>query len=923
MSSADGGSSDALALSAPERPWHTLGAEEAVRKLKTDPEAGLSGKQARRRLNQHGPNHLRQARRVPWWQVLGRQLKSLVAFLLVAAAIVAFSMGEALEGCSIIVVLLLNVIIGFFTEYRAGRAMEALQKLGGRNAVAVRDGRPETISATDVVPGDILLLQEGDYVPADGRLVEVAGLQVDESSLTGESLPVAKRIAPLEDPDTALADRACMVFKGTHVTTGNARVAVTATGMKTEIGRVSALVTATEDMETPLERRLAEMGRRLIALCLAVALVVVLAGIAQGQRIGLMIEVGIALAIAAVPEGLPVVATVALAVGMRRMARRNALVRRLAAVETLGSVTCVCTDKTGTLTRNEMTVARIVLPGREIEVWGSGYEPDGRFVENGAQAHPRADLHLRALLVAASLCNNANLRKSEDGRWEVTGDPTEAALIVAAEKAGIDTAALRREHRELQEFAFSSDIMLMGTVNAGLDALLRPGAGRALAVKGAPDRVLRHCRRMLTAGGVRPMEAADRAAALDANHALAADGRRVLGVAFRPVEEPPAGEAEAYRDLIWAGLMGLEDPTRDEVRQTVDVLTEAGVKTVMITGDQAPTAARVAAALHIAPDGSPVLSGRDLQRLSEEELAERLREVEVLARVSPEQKVDILRALQRRGEICAMLGDGVNDAVALKGADIGVAMGIKGADVAKETADMILLDDRFVTIGHAVEQGRIIYANIKKFIHYLFSCNLSEVCTMLGASLLGRPLPLLPLQILWLNMITDVLPALALAMEPGEEGIMKRPPRPPDAALLGRRATGSILGYGLLITVATMAAFLYGRFAHGVVESGPDPAITMSFLTIGFAQIFHVFNSRKEGRALRGAEWWSNPFVLGAIGLTVALQLAAVYLPGLNAALRTARPAPMDWLVIGTCSLMPLVVGQAIRRAFPRMKDEG
>ncbi len=891
--------------------WHALPVASVAEQLGADIVEGLSGREVRRRLLRFGPNQLRRARSVPWWRVLAAQFKSLVVLLLVSAAVVAFAMEDVLEGLSVAVVILLNAGIGFVTEYRAGRAMEALQKLGAADAVVLRGGTRLTVPATDVVPGDLLVLNEGDSIVADARLVESAGLQVDEAALTGESVPVVKTVAPLDDAETALADRLNMVFKGTHVAGGNALALVTSTGVSTEIGHVSELVSATEDVETPLERRLARMGRRLIVFCLGVAALVAVLGIARGRETLLMIEAAIALAIAAVPEGLPAVATITLAVGMRRMVRRNALVRRLPAVETLGSATCICTDKTGTLTRNEMTVSRVAVWGRQVEVWGSGYAPEGEFVEAGKSVDAAEDPQLRPLLVASALCSNATVEGSPAGEWVVTGDPTEAALVTAAAKAGLRAGELRRTYVERKEFPFSSDAMMMGTVNEGLGEGLAPGGGTALCVKGAPARVVEHCSRLRTPSGERDLDAAALGKVLAENEAMAGEGLRVLGVAYRSLESVPADAGDAYRELTWLGLVGIADPPREEVRETVDILTGAGIKTVMITGDQPATAARIAAAVHVAPEGADVLTGADINPLDDDQLTEGVTAVEVFARVSPEQKVRILRALQRRGEICAMLGDGVNDAVALKGADIGVAMGIKGTDVAKETADMVLLDDRFVTVGHAVHQGRIIYSNIKKFIHYLFSCNLSEICTMLLASLLGHPLPLLPLQILWLNMITDVLPALSLAMEPGEKDVMRHPPRSADAALLDGRTAKSIGGYALLITVCTVAAFLFGHHVRGNVAGA---AVTMSFLTIGFAQLFHVFNSRKERGALRGREWLGNPFVLGAVVVTVGLQLAAVYVPALRLVLKTVPPTGVDWLVIAGCSLAPLIVGQAARR---------
>jgi len=903
------------------QPWHVLDVAAAARLLGADPSTGLSEREAGRRLAAHGPNRLREARPVPWWRVLAAQFESIVVLLLLAAALISFGLGECLEGASIVVVIFLNTAIGFFTEHRAARAMEALQTLGSAEAVVLRGGARRALPADRLVPGDVLVLQEGQSVPADARVLESAELQVNEAPLTGESVPVRKRAEPLDDAEAPLADRVNMAYRGTSVVSGNGQALVVGTGMATEIGRVSELVGEAEEVATPLEKRLAQMGRRLIVVCLFVAVLVAAAGIAQGVPVGLMLEAAIALAVAAVPEGLPAVATITLAVGMVRLARRNALIRRMAAVETLGSATCVCTDKTGTLTTGEMTLTRVRTWEREAEVTGVGYAPEGGFAESGRPLRADSDDALRMLLVAGALCNNATLGR-EGERWAVTGDPTEAALVVAAQKAGLPADALRREHEELKEFAFSSDRMMMGTVNDGLGADLRRGQGRALCVKGSPEAVFPLCTAVFAGGGPRRLGQEDRERLLDANQAMAADGLRVIALAFKPVDEVPATPEEAYAGLTWLGLAGIVDPPRPEVRETVDTLTRAGIKTVMITGDQPATAAAIAAELHIAPPDGPVLTGRELAALSAEELRERVERVEVFARVSPEQKVDVLQALRGRGEICAMLGDGVNDAVALKRADIGVAMGLRGTDVAKETADMLLLDDSFVTVAAAVRQGRIIRANISKFIHYMFSCNLSEICTMLVASLLGEPLPLLPLQILWLNIVTDVFPALALAMEPGEPGVMDRPPRPPDASLLDRKTVRSIGGYAGLITAATLAAFLFGRFVRGYrPEGGVDPAVTLSFLTIGFAQIFHVFNSRKERGPLRGREWLTNRFVLGAVALTLALQLAAVYAPGLRAVLKTSPPAAVDWVVILGCALMPLVVGQAMRRL--RRPEEG
>ncbi|MFP4028130.1 MAG: cation-translocating P-type ATPase [Candidatus Brocadiia bacterium] len=897
-----------------QQDWHCMPVEEVSEQLGSDLSTGLSSEEADERQQRYGRNELRKVESVPWHEILFDQFKNVVVLLLAAAAIVSFALGHMPEGISIVVVILLNSGIGFITELRANRAMEALQKLGRTTTSVIRDGDARTLPAAELVPGDVILLEEGQSVPADSRLFEAVKLKIDESPLTGESLPVSKSTAPLEDPETPLADRENMVYRGTNLTTGNARAIVVATGEATEIGRVGKMLEGVEEEETPLEQRLARMSRRLIWICLGVAIVVAISGIVQGEQIWHMIEAGIALAVAAIPEGLPAVATITLAVGMKQMARRNALIRNLPAVETLGSVTSVCTDKTGTLTRSEMAQRLLALPGEDVEISGVGYSPEGEFKREGGTINPRSDPRISAALSAGALCNNATLRENDDGHWEITGDPTEGALVVAAEKAGISRAELHENHPEKHEYPFTSETMIMGTVNANLGELYAEAKGKMLSVKGAPTNVLPHCNRVLEPEGIGEMTEDKRQQIERKNESMAEKGLRVLGLACRTVDEPPEDREEAFTDLLWLGLAGIMDPPRKEAAETVKRLTEAGIKTVMITGDQPMTARAIAAELGVAPSDGPVLSGREIEALNEEELAEHFEGTEVFARVSPEHKMRILDGLQKRGEICAMLGDGVNDAAALKSADIGVAMGIRGTDVAKETSDMVLLDDQFSTVGEAVHRGRIIYDNIQKFITYLFSCNLGEILTMLGASLIGKPLALLPLQILWMNLITDVFPALALAVEPGEPDVMERPPKDPDQPLLERNMLGSIGGYGILMTLATLLAFFYGFRTYGYDPSqGHYDAVTLSFLTIAFAQLFHVFNCRKQHEPMRLGDWFSNMWMIGAIILSAGLMLAAVYVPFLKNILKTMSPDLRDWGVIIGCAILPLIIGQTWR----------
>ncbi len=890
---------------APAAAWHALEADDVLERLGTGRE-GLSPDEAARRLELHGPNELRPPRPTPAWRILWDQLRSLVVALLAAAAGVAWATGDRLEAASIVAVLVVNTILGFWTEWRARRAMEALRRLGLQQGRVVRDGRERTVDGRELVPGDVVVLEAGAAVPADARVLEATGLTVNEAALTGESVPSTKDPAPVgvDAPDAVpLAERACMVYKGTLVVDGAGVAAVTATGAGTEVGRIAELVAATGEEETPLEERLDRLGRRLVGLTLGVAGLVVAVGALRGQDLWLMVETGIALAIAAVPEGLPVVATITLAAGMRRMARRHALLRRLPAVETLGSTTVVCTDKTGTLTAGEMTLHRLLLPGGEaVEVTGSGYGPEGEFRRDGAPVDPLEDPTLRAALEVGALVNRSRVEEGPEG-WTVTGDPTDAALLVAARKAGLEREALVETSPEVGQIPFSSARMYAATLHRG------EGGGRVLHVKGAPDRVLPACTRALTAAGARALEAGEEEALLSAAGDMARDGYRVLALATRalPGEGAPVDQ-EAVRELTLVGLVGLVDPPAAGVEDTIRRLSTAGVRTVMITGDHPSTAAAVARWVGI--DDRGVVSGREAEAEGPE-LARRVAEASVFARVSPEAKVRIVEALQGRGEVVGMLGDGVNDAAALKRADVGVVMGVRGTDVAKDTADVVLLDDRFETVAAAVEEGRVVFDNIRKFIFYLFSCNLAEVGTLLLAGVLGLPLPLRPLQLLWLNLVTDVFPALALAAEPAEPDVMRRPPRNPEAAILSRAFTLQITAFAVLLTGVTLGVF-GGELAGGASEAR---AVTMAFMTLALAQLFHVLDARSRHPVLLSRRLLENGWVWAALALTGAAQVAAVQVPFLRRVLETAPLAPGDWAVCVGAALLPLLASQAWRLA--------
>ena len=881
--------------------WHRMGRDDALAQLASRCR-GLSEAEASRRLRRWGENALVVSRPTPWWRILMRQLRSFIVLLLAAAVVGAFLVGDRLEAIAIGAVLLLNTGVGFSMELWARQAMEALRRLEVQRATVRRNDRTLQIDARALVPGDVILVEAGEAVPADARLLEATELQMIEAPLTGESAPVLKTAAraSAHAESIPLAERSTMLYKGTLAAVGSGEAVVVATGAATEIGRITELVLETPESRSPLERRLDVLGRRLVWIALAIAGLVAGLGILRREEWWLMVETGIALAIAAIPEGLPVVATMTLAVGMRRMARRNALVRRLSAVETLGSATVICSDKTGTLTAGEMTVVAYRLCRSSIEVTGSGYGSEGEFRVAGEPVEVRADPDLSLAIRAGALANRADIADDRDSGG-VRGDPTEAALLVAARKAGFDRRQLLEAEPEVGQVPFSSERMLMATFHD------RPEGGRVVYVKGAPDRVLELSHQIVCDGANSRLDAARRRQVRDANDELASGGLRVLALAYRTLGSAEEAAIGALRHLTFIALVGITDPPAPRVEATVRGLAGAGIRTVMITGDQAKTALAVGRQLGLVDSAAEVLPGDLLSQASGDEVARRLDRVGVMSRVSPVDKLRVVEAFQSRGEIVAMIGDGVNDAPALKRADIGVAMGGRGTDVAKETADLVLRDDRLETLFVAVKEGRIIYDNIRKFVFYLFSCNLAEVLVLFIAGLVALPLPLLPLQILWLNLVTDVFPALALAAEPADVGVMKRPPRDPQATILSRDFLLLTGFYGATLTVATLAVFLWSLRRW---EVEPERAVTLAFMTLALSQLLHVFNARSERPVIFGRRLFANGWVWGAIALTVGLQLLAVYEPRLSRTLQTTPLTGRDWGLVLLGSSLPLVVGQ-------------
>jgi P-type Ca2+ transporter type 2C len=895
-SSSPAAQSDAGVRAQVTLPWHALPAHEVLSAVEGNA-SGLSEAEAARRLAHYGTNLLSATPAEPAWRILVRQVRSVVVGLLVVATILAWWTSDVVDAGAILAVLLLNVGIGFATELRARRAVDALLRLDVPSAVVVREGGARAVDAGELVPGDVIELEPGQAVPADARLLVATALQTVEASLTGESTAVAKSAEAELPADTSLPDRVTMVYKGTTVADGVARGVVVATGMRTEVGRIGTLVGAIREEPTLLERRLDSLGRRLAAVAVAVGVLVALVALYRGDYLGAVLRTGLAVAIAAVPEGLPAVVTMTMAIATRRMARRHALVRRLPAVETLGSVTVVCTDKTGTLTAGQQTMTTIWLPKVEVEVTDDGTGGSGAFVAGGEPLASADQRRLREALSIGALANRAEIRRANE-HWEGRGDPSEVALLLAARKGGLLRPALLQDWPEVSELPFSSARMLMATFH-------RDRNGDPVAfVKGAHDRVLALCACVVSDAGDVPLDAEWRRVIDEQASTMASRGLRVFALAMGGVAE--AGEP-ALRDLRFVGLAGMTDPLAPGVVATIATLRGAGIRTVMLTGDHRATARAVAQSAGLVPDEHETLDGRDVDRLSDDELTGRASHIGVVSRVSPEGKLRIITALQRRGDVVAMLGDGINDAAALKKADIGVAMGRRGTDAAKEVAGVVLEDDRFQTIAVAVEEGRVVFDNIRKFVFYLFSCNLGEIIALLGAGLTGLPLPMTPLQILWLNLVTDTFPALALAIERADPTVMRRPPREPGTSLLSRGMLRLTVLYALLIAALTIVALVWGLREW---PGEPARAVTLSFTTLALAQIFHLGNARSTQHVVSLRRALTNPYALGAVVLTIALQVLAVVAPPLGRVLGTAPLSARGWVIAVALGAIPALVGQ-------------
>jgi Ca2+-transporting ATPase len=891
--------------------------ESVLASLRADARRGLSEAEARTRLEQSGRNELTAEEPVPWWKKFLAQFKDVLVILLLIATAISFGLWLVeretplpYEAIAIFAVVLLNAIMGYIQESRAESAVAALRQMAAAHANVMRDGERQSVPTAEIVPGDLILIEEGDTVPADARLLHSTALQMAEAALTGESLPVSKDIAPVAG-EAALGDRTNMIFSGTAATYGRGKAVVTATGMQTEMGRIAGMLKEAPTETTPLQKELDRVGKILgiVVVVIAVVMIITIILVENVRGVSALFDVlilGVALAVAAVPEGLPAVVTAVLALGVQRMAKRNAIVRHLAAVETLGSANIIASDKTGTLTKNEMTVRTVVTASGRVNLGGTGYAPEGDIlVEGGAPLEGALRIEMQRALTVADRANNAVLQES-DGRWTVQGDPTEGALVVAARKAGLADETLDARFKRVGEVPFSSERKLMSTVHSDAENKER----LLVFTKGAPDVLVARCSQERVGDGKRPLTAERRAQILKVNEELAGQALRTLGVAARELPADALQNKEVDEDieheLIFLGLIGMIDPPREEAKQAVARARSAGIRPMMITGDHPQTAAVIAAELGITSDGRAV-TGAELEKMSDEALAQTVREVSVYARVNPEHKLRIVKALQTGGATVAMTGDGVNDAPALKTADIGVAMGITGTDVSKEAADVVLTDDNFATIVTAVEEGRAIFANIRKFLRYLLSSNIGEVMTMFFGVLLAKViglhaegnavvLPLLATQILWINLVTDGAPALALGVDPADAGLMNRPPRPHSEGVITRRMWMGIFFVGAIMATGTLW-ILDASLSGGLIEGSGNMryAQTMAFTTLMMFQLFNVFNARSDERsAFDGL--FHNQWLWGALGLSLALHVAVIYVPFLQNAFTTVSLSLSDWL---------------------------
>jgi len=955
-----------------EHDWHTLKPEDVLEHFEVQ-DNGLSDEQVKRRLEHYGPNQLKEAPRPTFWQMLWDQLNNFVVILLIVASVISALLGDYVEAAAIMAIVVLNAVLGIVQERRAEEALAALKKLASPDAQVIREGHRRSVPSYELVPGDIVFLEAGNFIPADIRLLEAINLRVEEASLTGESLPVQKNAASVLDKNVPLGDRKNTAFMGTLVSYGRGRGVVTSTGMRTQLGLIATMLQNVDAEETPLQRRLDQLGKSLsIASLFLVAIVFIVAlinytdisGLFSGPLVYLkeyaaeiteVFIIAVSLAIAAVPEGLPAVVTISLALGMREMIKRHALIRKLASVETLGSATVICSDKTGTLTQNEMTVTRVWSDGQFVEITGTGYAPKGEFLVDGKPVDVREYRSILTTLWLGMLNNDSSIEitgeKDSQRTYRIVGDPTEGALLVAAAKVDVKYVEVKQAYPRENEVPFDSDRKRMITIHD----VLQPDPNDlspfydeknkdwdVIVMKGAPDIVLDLCTQYQDMNdNPQPMTDEARKRILDANEAMTKDALRVLGLAYRVVEDVPDNADEIKTDelekeLVFVGLIGMIDPARTEVKPALEHAREAGIRTIMITGDYPNTAHAIAETIGMLKHGRGVMTGAQIDMLSDDALRDAINKTSVFARVSPEHKMRIVDALQANGEVVAMTGDGVNDAPAIKRADIGVAMGITGTDVAKETADMVLTDDNYASIVAAVEQGRIIYSNIRKFVFFLLSSNIAEIMIIFLATLAGLPAPLTAIQLLWLNLITDGAPALALAVEKGDPDIMEQKPRAKDEPIVNRSMAMGMIIQTITQTSAVLTAFALGLIWH--LEAGASvvgnpltyilqhdwqgvdvqTAETMAFVTLSLCELFRAYTVRSERASLFSIGMFSNRYMQYAVGLSIGLLLIVCAVPFLQPIFNTHFLELREWGVVVGLALIP-ALSEEVTKFFIRL----
>jgi Ca2+-transporting ATPase len=876
---------------------------EVEKELNTSLKVGLSSSEVKQRLEKIGPNQLKEGKKRTVWHMLIDQFKDVLIIILLASTVISVLLGEVTDAIVIGIIVILNAILSVLQEYRAEKSLDALKKMTVPETLVMRDGKQKKIKSTQLVPGDLVLLESGDRIPADLRLVEVTDLSIQEAILTGESEPAEKNNREIvSKEEVSLGDRLNIAYMGTTVIAGRGRGIVVATGMDTEMGQIASMLQEQKKELTPLQKKLNQVGKNLGIIILFVIAIVVLLGCLRGIPFFDMFLTGISLAVAAVPEGLPAVVTIVLALGVQQMIKKNAIIRRLPAVETLGATTVICSDKTGTLTQNQMTVRKLVLVDREIEVEGVGYQPFGQFRQSNQSIQSSDDQTISLLLKAATLCNNSYLKQNEENnQWEIIGDPTEGALVVVAAKAGYQKEGLENEYPRLRELPFDSERKRMSTVHR------TPEGNEILFVKGAPDQIIERCSSFRSNKKEKAWSQSLKGKIAEQNKKLASEALRVLAVAYREInsqekeyikENKKLDIDKTESELTFLGLVAMIDPPRKEAIEAVKTCRKAGIRPIMITGDYSLTAQAIASQIEIYKPGDRIITGSELEKIPQEELEKVVMKTTIFARVSPRHKMRIVHALQKNNQVVAMTGDGVNDAPALKESDIGIAMGITGTDVSKEAADMILTDDNFSSIVSAVQEGRKIYQNIQKFIRYLLSCNLGEILTIFVAILIGLPRPLLPIQILWVNLVTDGFPALALGLDPAEKDVMIQPPRNPKEGIFSGKMGFNIFSQGIFIGIITLIAFYYGYSRYSLVVGE-----SMAFGTLSFTQLWQSLNSRSDKFSIFRLGVFSNRYLVLAILGSGILQLMVMLVPFLQSVFQVTALTFSQWLVVILISL--------------------